>query len=183
MLLNIEFASVEVHQFPGEPECFASAQAEDQDQDVARVQRVVGVTGMFEEPPCFLGCPPATLALTWRCQPDYRSRIARDGFFFDGAGKRGPQGIACIFPTPGRQCFMAAFTGSAATPLVLWPGRILALTAALADASQFVKSLPDVFYLDFVETLVSQMRSNVQSHEHVVLLVRLWREVRLNDVL
>lgn len=41
LLTDVQFLAIEADQFPGEPQQFTFAQAEDQDQDVGRVQRVV----------------------------------------------------------------------------------------------------------------------------------------------
>jgi hypothetical protein len=59
LLPDVQFGAVEVDQFPGEPEQLTLAQAEDEDQDVGRVQDVIVTPGGFEELACFVNCPRA----------------------------------------------------------------------------------------------------------------------------
>ena len=168
---DVQLASVQVDQLPGEPEQFSFAQAEDQDQDVGRVQHIVIAAGGFQELACLIDGPGPALALGVAAagQPDDGGRVAGDDLFLDGAGERSPQCVTRVLAGPGGQDLVAAGSGGAAAALAFWPVGVLALCAALADAAELVEPLPDVFDLELVQPLVAEVRNDVQPGEQLVL--------------
>ena len=54
LLLDVKLGVVEIGQFPGKAEQFATTQPEDQDQDVGAVERVSLMAGGFKELACLV---------------------------------------------------------------------------------------------------------------------------------
>ena len=73
---DVYFGGVEVDVWPGEPECFSTAQAEDKDQHVGPVQRVLVAPGGFKEGTGFLDGPPLPLPFPRVGQPHDRRDVA-----------------------------------------------------------------------------------------------------------
>jgi hypothetical protein len=63
LLADVQLARAEIDQVPGEPEQFASAQAENEDQDVGRIQYVIVAAGGLQELAGLIGGPRPALAL------------------------------------------------------------------------------------------------------------------------
>ncbi len=103
--------------------------------------------------------------------------VPGDDLVLDGAGKRGPECVACVLAAPRRQQLVAAVPDGAAAALGLWPLGVFALSAAQARAGQFVEPGPDVADGDLVEPLAADVRNDVQPGERLVLLVGLRRQV------
>jgi hypothetical protein len=61
LLADVELGGIEVDQFPGEPEDFTLAQAQDQDQYESGVKRLLVVSSGFEELAGFIDTPAAAL--------------------------------------------------------------------------------------------------------------------------
>jgi hypothetical protein len=81
-LLPVELSLIKVDLIPGQAEDFASAQAEDEDQDEEGVKRFTGMPGRFEEPPCVINGPglaPAVLPrLAALCHRDRVDGVTSD---------------------------------------------------------------------------------------------------------
>jgi hypothetical protein len=57
LLVDVNLGCVSADVGPGQPENFATPQAQDEDQDVCGVQRILGVAGGLKEPACFVYAP------------------------------------------------------------------------------------------------------------------------------
>lgn len=58
---DADFGRVEFDVRPGEPECFAKAQAEDEDRHVSRVQRILVAPSGFQESAGLIDGPPLSV--------------------------------------------------------------------------------------------------------------------------
>jgi hypothetical protein len=78
LLGDVQLCCVEVDQFPGKAKNLALAQAQDQDQYISRIQRLIVAAGRFEELSRIVDTPPVPLALARGGQPDDGRDVARD---------------------------------------------------------------------------------------------------------
>jgi hypothetical protein len=133
LLSDIEFTCVEVDQFPGEPEYFALAQAQDQDEDEGGVQRLARMPGWFEKPAGVIDCPGGALPASGLAaigQFDGADGVPADNLVFDRAGERGPKCIAGILAASRGKYLVAAFANRAAAAFALATIGILTLFVA-----------------------------------------------------
>jgi hypothetical protein len=79
LLTYVKFGPVEVDQVPGEAQQLTFAQAQNEDQDVGRVQDIV-VASRFQELACLINGPGTALAcpLIAARKPDNGRRVPRD---------------------------------------------------------------------------------------------------------
>ena len=144
--------------------------------------RITVVTDRLQKPACFVDTPDAALTFPWCWQPDDGYRIAGDDLFLDRAGESSTERGASVLAALRRQSLMAAFTDRATPSLGYRPGSVLPLRAVLADTRELIDPLPDVLDLELVDSLLPQMRNDVQTNEQLIRLVCLGCQVRLDDV-
>jgi hypothetical protein len=101
LFCHVQLGLVQIDLFPGQAEDFASAQAEDEDQDEGRVQGFARVPGRFEEPAGVIDGPGLALAplsrLTTFGHLDSGNRVTGDRLIFNRARQGGVQCVACVF--------------------------------------------------------------------------------------
>jgi hypothetical protein len=117
----MQLGGVDVDLISGQAEDFASAQAENEDQDEGRIERFVRVPGRLKEPSGVVDSPCLRLAsLTWCATArhlDSPDRVTTDYLVIDRTGQRGAERVTRVFTASRGQRFVAAFPYRAAVPL------------------------------------------------------------------
>jgi len=178
---DADFCGVEVDVWPGEPECFATAQPEDEDQHVGRIQRVLVAPGGFQEGACLLDGPPLSLSFPGIGQPHDRGDIAGQQLFGDSVGECGAEHVAYVLDGPVGEYLMAASADSTAAAVIRGSCGIFALGAALAGNAKPVEPGADIADLEPVKPLGSETWDEIQAGEQGVPFSGLGCEVRLDD--
>src|SRR5262249_52543187 len=140
---------------PGQAEQLPLAQAEHEDQDVRRVERVGIVAGRLAEPPRFLTRPCLALLGARSWQLDQGRDVLRNKVFQHRLRQRGPEGAANVTHSSGRRGVLAALTEGAAFPASRRALGVLALCAALAGMADLVEPVLNVSHLQAIKSAVS----------------------------
>nr|WP_305070147.1 hypothetical protein [Micromonospora sp. WMMC415] len=127
-----QLSGVEVDVCPGESERFVLAQSGDEDQGVGGVEEVLVCSGGLQELPRLVARPGLAPPAADGGEGDRHGGVLGDEVFGLGVGEGGPQRGSDVADRARGRDGPAAAADSAAAPLVLRPGGVLALGAALA---------------------------------------------------
>lgn len=130
--VHVDGGGIEVDVSPLKTEQFAAAQAENQQQDIRRVERVAVGAGAGQELAGLLGGPGGHPTRPGAREADGGGRVVADQPPRDCLGQGGPEDGAGVDDRATRQSLLAALAPRAATSLPDGSGGVLALGAALA---------------------------------------------------